>query len=70
MSAPECVVNETIVRSARKRLVHGTSDLCIVLRALGNSSDVVWPRHDEMLPGHSASTEVEAACECLLRVIP
>ena len=68
--APECVVNETIVRSARKRLVHGTSDLCIVLRALGNSSDVVWPRHDEMLPGQSASTEVEAACECLLRVIP
>ena len=68
--APECVVNETIVRSARKRLVHGTSDLCIVLRALGNSSDVVWPRHDEMLPGQSASTEVEAACECLQRVIP
>jgi hypothetical protein len=68
--APECVVTETIVRSARHRLAHGTSDLCIVLRALGNSSDVVWPRHNDMQRAQSASTEVESACECLLRVIP
>ena len=65
--APDCAVDESVVRRARERLVHGTSDLCIVLRALGNSSDVVWPRHNDMRPEQS---EVESACECLLRVIP
>jgi len=68
--APDCVVDESVVRRARERLAHGTSDLCIVLRALGNSSDVVWPRHNDMQRAQSASTEVESACECLLRVIP
>jgi hypothetical protein len=68
--APDCVVDESVVRRARERLAHGTSDLCIVLRALGNSSDVAWPRHNDMQRAQSASTEVEAACECLLRVIP
>jgi hypothetical protein len=68
--APDCVVDESVVRRARKRLAHGTSDLCIVLRALGNSSDVVWPRHNDMQRAQSVSTEVESACECLLRVIP
>lgn len=63
--APDCVVDESVVRRARKRLAHGASDLCIVLRALGNSSY----DHD-MGPGQSSSTEVEAACECLQRVIP
>jgi hypothetical protein len=63
--APECVVIETIVRSARHRLAHGTSDLCIVLRALGNSN-----YDNDMMPGRSRSTEVESACECLQRVIP
>ena len=65
--APDCAVDESVVRRARERLVQGTSDLCIVLRALGNSSDVVWPRHNDMRPEQS---EVESACECLLRVIP
>ena len=65
--APDCAVDESVVRRARERLVQGTSDLCIVLRALGNSSDVVWPRHNDMRPDQS---EVESACECLLRVIP
>jgi hypothetical protein len=68
--APDCVVDESVVRRARERLAHGASDLCIVLRALGNSSNVVWPRHNDMQRAQSASTEVEAACECLLRVIP
>jgi hypothetical protein len=68
--APDCVVDESVVRRARERLAHGTSDLCIVLRALGNSSNVVWPRHNDMQRAQSASTEVEAACECLLRVSP
>lgn len=63
--APDCVVDESVVRRARERLAHGTSDLCIVLRALGNSND-----DNDMLPGQSSSTEVEAACECLQRVIP
>ena len=63
--APDCVVDESVVRRARKRLAHGASDLCIVLRALGNSS-----YDNDMLPGQSSSTEVEAACECLQRVIP
>ena len=63
--APDCVVDESVVRRARERLAHGTSDLCIVLRALGNSND-----DNDMLPGRSSSTEVEAACECLQRVIP
>jgi hypothetical protein len=58
-------VDESVVRRARERLAHGTSDLCIVLRALGNSND-----DNDMLPGQSSSTEVEAACECLQRVIP
>ena len=63
--APDCVVDESVVRRARKRLAHGASDLCIVLRALGNSSYA-----NDMGPGQSSSTEVEAACECLQRVIP
>jgi hypothetical protein len=63
--APDCVVDESVVRRARERLAHGTSDLCIVLRALGNSND-----DNDMLPGQSSSTEVEAACECLQRVTP
>jgi len=63
--APDCVVDESVVRRARKRLAHGASDLCIVLRALGNSN-----YDNDMMPGRSRSTEVEAACECLLRVIP
>jgi len=68
--APDCVVDESVVRRARERLAHGASDLCIVLRALGNSSDVVWPRHNDMQRPQSSSTEVEAACECLQRVTP
>jgi len=63
--APDCVVDESVVRRARKRLAHGASDLCIVLRALGNSN-----YDNDMMPGRSRSTEVEAACECLQRVIP
>ena len=59
-------MDESVVRRARKRLAHGASDLCIVLRALGNSSDL----DNDMRPGQSSSTEVEAACECLQRVIP
>jgi|GEM_PF-2307399 len=65
--APDCVVDESVVRRARERLAHGTSDLCIVLRALGNSNS---NDDNDMLPGQSSSTEVEAACECLQRVIP
>jgi hypothetical protein len=63
--APDCVVDESVVRRARERLAHGASDLCIVLRALGNSN-----YDNDMMPGRSYSTEVEAACECLQRVIP
>jgi hypothetical protein len=63
--APDCVVDESVVRRARERLAHGASDLCIVLRALGNSND-----DNDMMPGRSSSTEVEAACECLQRVTP
>lgn len=68
--APDCSVDGSIVRRALDRVERGPSDLCNMLRALGNSGELAWPRFSDATPIQSASTEIQSACDCLLRVVP
>ncbi|MFM7798245.1 MAG: hypothetical protein ACKPBA_04590, partial [Planctomycetota bacterium] len=65
--APDCAVDGSIVRRALDRVERGPSDLCDMLRALGNSGELAWPRFSAT-PIQSVSTEIQSACDCLLRV--
>ncbi|MFM8681772.1 MAG: hypothetical protein ACKOGH_19575 [Alphaproteobacteria bacterium] len=66
--APDCAVDGSIVRRALDRVERGPSDLCDMLRALGNSGELAWPRFGDATPIQSASIEIQSACDCLLRV--
>ena len=66
--APDCAVDGSIVRRALDRVERGPSDLCDMLRALGNSGELAWPRFSAT-PIQSTSIEIQSACDCLLRVV-
>ena len=67
--APDCAVDGSIVRRALDRVERGPSDLCNVLRALGNSIELEMPRFNHGTPVQSLSIEIQSACDCLLRVV-
>jgi hypothetical protein len=67
--APDCAVDGSIVRRALDRVGRGPSDLCDMLRALGNSGELAWPRFGDATPIQSVSTDLQSACDCLLRVV-
>jgi len=67
--APDCAVDGLIVRRALDRVERGPSDLCDMLRALGNSGELAWPRFNDGTPIQGVSIEIQSACDCLLRVV-
>ena len=67
--APECAIDGPIVRRAIDRVERGPSDLCDMLRALGNSGELAWPRFGDGTRTQGAPAEIRSACDCLLRVV-
>lgn len=67
--APDCAVDGSIVRRALDRVERGPSDLCNMLRALGNSGELEWPGYYGGTLIHSKSIDIQSACDCLLRVV-
>ena len=67
--APDCTIDGSIVRRALDRVERGQSDLCNMLRALGNAGELAWPRFGDGTRTQGAPAEIRSACDCLLRVV-